>query len=252
MRNIPQDASDREDLERLNAEPWQVDALSYNPDYTSWGNYEDYMGDHNPGWSSPVERDTWKEMDFNLNDLNEVVNFYFEIVRDSVVCPHCDGEGYNLPTLKISRDFYDFANTGNRWCDRITQDEVDALIAKGRLYQFKGNEPVTAERVNAAERQSSGVHDAINRWILIETRARRLGVWGQCPHCEGHGHIFTAPAAHLALQLWVLHPRKGAARGVYVKTIEQADLPAVIAYLRRAADRNASRFGRLPSPQFVG
>jgi hypothetical protein len=30
-------------------------------------------------------------------------------------------------------------------------------------------------------------HDTINRWILTETRAKRLGVWGLCPKCEGRG-----------------------------------------------------------------
>lgn len=43
MRTKPQDDDDREDLAKLNAEPWMVKALELNPDYPHWGPHEDYM-----------------------------------------------------------------------------------------------------------------------------------------------------------------------------------------------------------------
>jgi hypothetical protein len=251
MRHIPNmnDQDDVEELNKLNAESWQIDALRMNPDYTFWGPHEDYMWvDKNGGWRSAVIVPTWKEFNWALDELNEVVNFYFSVNRDNHECEACGGSGYNPETKRLSDTFYDFDDTGERWVDKITQDEVDALWDHGRLYDWKraGVGKPTAAEVNA---QGTGVHDAINRWILIETRAKRLGVWGECPRCNGNGVIYDTDVAHLSLTLWVIHPRKGASRGVEITLIEQDDMPAVISYLRNAATRNAQRFGRLPEPE---
>ncbi len=53
MRHWPKDEYDQKDLARLNAEPWMVDLLKVNPEYTCWGPYEDYMG--RPGRDEPKE-----------------------------------------------------------------------------------------------------------------------------------------------------------------------------------------------------
>ena len=50
------------------------------------------------------------------------------------------------------------------------------------------------------------------------------------------------PTAHVNLVLWLIHPRKGAGRGVEVKGIKKEDLPAIKAFLAEAARRNADRF----------
>jgi hypothetical protein len=59
------------------------------------------------------------------------------------------------------------------------------------------------------------------------------------------GRIYDEPEARVALQLWFIHPRKGASRGVYIKNIEEKEVPEVIAYLKEAAERNANRFSKL-------
>lgn len=126
-------------------------------------------------------------------------------------CVSCDGSGYNPETKKISDTFYNFdGSREDAWKDKITQDEVDALLAKGRLYDFTeaGIEHPTAEQVNAWERHdpSSPVrglgHDAINRWILIETRATRLGVWDTCKYCKGEGVIYSSPEHKKMYEEW--------------------------------------------------
>jgi len=71
----------KDDAKDLKADKWMLDLLKLNPAYTSWGPYEDYMSGPKDGWSSPQFRDGWKACDFGLDDLNEVVNFYFEIER---------------------------------------------------------------------------------------------------------------------------------------------------------------------------
>jgi hypothetical protein len=125
----------------------------------------------------------------------------------------------------------------------LTQDEVDALWKANRLHYF--TEKPTAEVLNAQYRTGTG-HDCINRTICIETRAKRLGVWGDCPQCEGSGRIYTEPKAKLQLQTWIIHPRKGASRGLLLEEIKEHELPEVFSWLKGAAKRNAERFSKIP------
>lgn len=246
---------DAEDLARLNAEPWMIKQLSLNPSYPHWGPYEDYMCKKGDGWDSRVIHETWTSFGpWQLNDMNEIVNFYFDVCRESEPCDECDCSGYNAETRRISEDWYDLAGTGRRWHDNITQDEAQALYDHERLNVWSDvrgiwEKPIvcpSAESVNA--NQGRGLilgHDAINRHICIEARAKRLGVYGLCEACSGTGDVFTAPAAKLGLVLWVLHPRKGCSRGIHIKSIEHNELPDVHAYLLKAARRNAKRFGKI-------
>jgi hypothetical protein len=146
------------------------------------------------------------------------------------------------------------------WHDKITQDEVQALADAGRLTDYgatgkwndgqwktTGSVPTAAE-VNAGQnKRGLHSHDGINRSILIERRLERLGIPKTCNRCDGHGHQYTKPKAHVNLILWLLHPRKGCSRGVEIKNIQQSDLPAVYKFLRQAAERNAERFSKIPS-----
>lgn len=245
MRIYPTDEYDIEDAQRINAQPWQLDMLKRNPSYVFWGIDEDYMVSDKGQWTEPVIKPDWQSFDWKLDELNELVNFYFAVEGNIVACPHCRGSGLNPETDKISSAFYAHDGEGERWCDQITQDEVNHLWEKGRLKgDFK--ELPTAFEVNQWERTRLG-HDAINRWMLVEFRARKLGVYGKCETCQGHGDMVESTVARLSLTMWILHPRKGASRGVKVESIQEAEIPAVLAYLREARDRNAARFGKLDS-----
>lgn len=315
----PTDEDDVTEAARLKAEPWMLDALALNPEYVFWGPDEDYMAcGKDAGWRSAVEIASWAEMGFALDDLNEVVHFYFEVDRASKTCETCGGTGYHRDALWVSESFYRHSSpftlpdrreieskailqrfgsvfheplgrcaypseevldrygpefrafcermhTRGHWNDDITQDEVEALVAAGRLRDFthefvpgagwqpKANSGVpSADDVNKSERIGTitGSHDGINRHILIKARLARFGVPHQCETCEGHGYVFTADAAILRLVLWVLHPRKGASRGVRVP-VQRHELPAAFEYLREAAKRNADRFSKLPQGDLV-
>lgn len=253
---------DEDDAKSLNAAEWQLDLLKANPDYLSWGPHEDYMWtkDDDQSWKSRQIFATWSEFGpWKLDDLNECVNFYFSVNRASVECATCHGDGYHPDASGVVNTFYAHMNAaGSHWNDKITQDEVQALVDKGRLMDFthtwaagegwKRNDPPTvptAEQVNAWQRGRGLGHDSINRMYLIEQRLKRLGIEHSCPTCHGEGYVHTEPDAHVSLTLWWLHPRKGCSRGIEVTRIQQSDLPAVAQFLRAAADRNAQRFGRI-------
>lgn len=170
----PNDKWDRDEADHLGAEQWMLDLLSLNPSYPFWGPGDDYMkgASEKGGWDAGIEFQTWKDFNFQLDELNECVNFYFQVRRASKECTTCD------------------------------------------------------------------------LGILIETRAKRLGVWGRCLHCGGRGYVFTEPTAHASVVLWMIHPQKGCSRGVEVLHLDQEDVPKVRAWLGKASKRNVKRFSK--------
>lgn len=257
MRTYPEDKSDQKDLEKLNASRWMVDCLKMNPNYVYWGPYEDYMCGDGKGWDSRVISEDWEDFGpWSLDELNEVVNFYFEVSRASEQCASCDGSRLNEETKQIHDDWYSFDKedwipcgenrryNNSAWHNHLTQLEVDALWDEKRLHSFK--EKPTPGQVNEWNKTGMG-HDAINQWICVKARAKDQGVYGLCEKCGGEGSIYTEPSAKLGLILWFIHPRKGCSRGVHIKEIKRETLPAVIEYLREAAKRNQNRFSKISS-----
>jgi len=232
---------DNDEVKNLNAEQWQIDLLKLNPEYVYWGPHEDYMYATGTGWNSRIISNTWKDFGpWELNELNECVNFYFSVERESKECSECCGNGYHKDAQEVVNTFYSHMNDyGIHWNDKITQDELDALIENGRIKQG-----VTVEEVNDQNKPGSKCmgHDGLNRIILIDARLKRLGIEKNCSVCDGNGYIYVAPKAHVTLTLWMLHPRKGCSRGVEVSNVDQSDLPAIFDWLNEAAKRNAHRF----------
>lgn len=236
--------------------------------YVGWGPYEDYLCAQDKGWRSPMFYDTWRDFHDGQDaaadpegggariwddDLNLVADFYFDIHHESAECVACDQSGYNSGTKRIDDDYYNPDCTGRKWIHDITQDEVQALVDSNRLYDFthrvepgKGWVPredgrvPTAAEVNEWSRKGIG-HDAINQGILIRTRAKRLGVWGLCEKCDGTTRIRTSDDM-LSLYIWLLHPRKGAGRGIHIKSVLPEDLPEVRAFLRRSWNKHTEHF----------
>ena len=223
---------------------WMLGALDANGDrYFSWGNHEDYMCDDSDRWSSPVEVSSPSEL-WELDDFNEVANFYFFAYRNEKTCPDCDGRCYNEETRRLDGSFYGRGG----WERDLTQDEIDALFAKGRI-RWEDESPDANEYNSRARTDVPPFyydHDAIDRMICVRTRAKRLGVFGWCPTCDGRGSLTVDNHWRLGLQLWVLHPRKGASRGLICTDIAEGELPQVYAYLRGARDRMANVWAALP------
>lgn len=254
VRTKPEDKEDRKELEDLNAEQWQLDLLNLNPDYVFWGPGEDYMSTDDKGWATSTIYDSWEEFGpWDLDDLNEVVNFYFAVGRKDEECAVCEGSGYGPEAKQVSDDWYDFDNTGRKWCYDITQDEVDALIESNRLFDFthrvvdgkwKQNDPLiipSAEEVNTWAQKGMG-HDSINKWVCVRARCNRLGYEINCPVCKGEGRLHIEPKAYASLILWVIHPRKGACKGIEINNIKEDELPEIFNFLKEAHERNTNRW----------
>ena len=264
---------DKEDLKKLNVKQWQLDLLKLNPEYVYWGNYEDYMWRDDKGWESRCFLDSFKDM-WELDEYNECVNFYFELYRENHRCPICNGQGLNESTLDLYNTWYKHLNYQNySWSDKLEKEEVLALAKEGRLHNFykglhvyfdkernkwkihnyKKNKDFyvnriklpSPEEVNDFYRSGMG-HDSINCWICVEARAKKLGVYGKCDNegCD-NGFIYDEEKGKVALQLWILHPRKGCSKGVYIKEVKKKDLLKIFDYLLEAKKRNSKRFSKI-------
>lgn len=158
-------------------------------------------------------------LDFDW-ELNKVWIGFINPYDFSKNCTVCDGTGLNAASRQLWDDWYDSKGYGTRWhyiykggaaceivgdcrrwLDKLTQDEVDELVKEGRYNSLTSdwdkekrewipkNPPViiTAEQVNAQNRVGArGMgHDAINMSICFRVRANRLGIYGECKHCDG-------------------------------------------------------------------
>lgn len=99
-----------------------------------------------------------------------------------------------------------------QWCHHLNQDDVDALVAAGRLMDFthvwsretgwQPRDPAytpTAAEVNAWSLSGMG-HDSINQHVVVRAELDRLGQTDRCSTCNGSGEQATDEqrAAHEA------------------------------------------------------
>ena len=162
-------------------------------------------------------------------------------------CPSCKGSGYNAETEEILRSFYDFDGRGNRWCDDITEEEVAALLKANRLWDLtRGGKIPTAAEVNHWNKTRMG-HDGVNEMILVKTRAKRLGVYGKCPLCDGVGHLWCDPKYEDLYENWEpIEPPIGDGFQLWEDVTEGSPVSPVFASLDELAEwaaENATTFG---------
>jgi hypothetical protein len=95
------------------------------------------------------------------------------------------------------------ATVNSQWCHHLNQDDVDALLAAGRLMDFTraGIEHPTPAQVNDWSFYEFG-HDAINRWVVVEARCHRLGILTECNACHGDGFVWPTRAEKALADTW--------------------------------------------------
>lgn len=183
-------------------------------------------------------------------------------------CSTCGGDGYSTEARAIADTFYAHSIGGSRadtlaWHDKLGQAEVNHLVKKGRLQKLVRREPTddnprdwewvsvprTAEEVNAMNRPGArGLdgHDAINRWLLIAFRCKRLGITEKCSTCEGNGDIATAEQRKEAEKDHSVEPPTGDGYQLWETTSEGSPVTPVFSTLEALCEyaaANCSTFG---------
>lgn len=121
---------------------------------------------------------------------------------------------YGYGESAIAQEAQRLADMWNQqWLHHLNQDDVDALVAAGRLMDFTHtwsredgwqpkNPPYTptAAEVNEWAIGSLG-HDSINQWVVTGAELDRLGLPKVCTTCGGEGNVGT-PEQRAAYEAW--------------------------------------------------
>lgn len=127
----------------------------------------------------------------------------------------CSPSFYGAGEAAIVREAERLSTLWNgMWAHHLAQDDVDALVAAGRLVDFthtwtggEGWRPiepppvVTAAQVNEWSLRGMG-HDSINSSIVIAARCEREGVSDTCPRCHGHASLEAYPGQRADAEAW--------------------------------------------------
>lgn len=99
-----------------------------------------------------------------------------------VSCPTCLATGLNEPSQRLYRQF-------RSWAPKMTLAEEALLLESG----------VTKPEIMKVRRRQKGFDTPIIRFQLTEIRAKRRGVWGPCPTCNGDQLVPNPNPAVVAL-----------------------------------------------------
>lgn len=124
-------------------------------------------------------------------------------------------EYYGSNEAAVAREAQRLAGLWNRqWCHHLAQEDVDALVAADRLWDFtcrwdpehrwqKVDPPVvpTAEQVNEWSLRGMG-HDSLNASVVIRARCEREGVPHLCQTCDGHAGLEAYEGQRAEAEAW--------------------------------------------------
>lgn len=226
------DDSDTKEFKKLPA--YMQRCLNLNKgNYNFWGNGQDYMSSRKGQWDSDVELDSIKDM-WELDDLNECVNFYFRAEKKVKTCWSCSGSGMS------ARSETERWNISYRK-ENLTEEDVAGLYDDGWLK----TKPKDLHDFLTNDEYKNFNIDALRIHTILKRRAEREGYECLCPHCQGNGNINIDKEYSLALQLWILHPRKSSSLGVVIHNITEQDLPKVFKLLNCARERFNNKFDKI-------
>ena len=168
---------------------------------------------------------------------------------NSTECTLCGGGGLNPATKKLSDNWYTHLRTDGKegWMYHLEEADVQVLLDAGRLMDFtrvaineeqkeivkekiaKGENNwlpfdngciPSPEEVNIWAKKGFG-HDSVNQWICVKAKAKRLGVYGECPHCKGKGYYYCEEKYEDLSEAWEpIEPPEGEGYQLWETTSE--------------------------------
>lgn len=153
---------------------------------------------------------------------------------------------YGSGEFAIAREAKRLAGHFNAsWSHHLDAHDVAALVKVGRLSDLGANP--TALQVNEWSLCGFG-HDAINQWICVKAKARRLRYPTSCPECKGEGDAWDSPENKRKADRWKSsEPPTGDGWQMWETTSEGSPispaLPTPEALAQWLADNKASAFG---------
>jgi hypothetical protein len=159
------------------------------------------------------------------------------------------GQGEGMERARLANHF------NARWCHHLSQDDVDALVAADRLWDFtrrqlnpsqetfengwtkepNGYHP-TAKEVNEWSLSFLG-HDSINCHVVIEARCEREGVSATCETCGGSAELWESEDDKKKYNEWTpVEPSAGEGYQLWENVSEGSPVSPVFATPEALAD----------------
>lgn len=204
-------------------------------------------------------------------------------------CKHCNGTGYSKEYKYFENEWYGWNNEDyiqnpfhenrryniNAWNNNLTQEDVDALLAEDRLWDFtrvpindeqkeivkkkisdggnswlpfnNGYRP-SAKEVNEWNLKGIG-HDSMNCYYVIKARLKREGKSLECNMCNGAGENWQIEQAKNNYENWKSYdPPKGEGFQLWSTTTEGHPMTPVFETLELLCEylekEEVSVFGR--------
>lgn len=129
-----------------------------------------------------------------------------------------------------------------QWCHHLAQEDVDALVAGNRLWDFtrtwskedgwvEKDPPVTPNAAEVNDWSINGYgHDSINNWVVIRARCEKEGVPYVCGTCDGHSSLEKYPGQRDEAEAWEYEePPVGDGWQLWTTTTEGSPISPVFA-----------------------
>jgi hypothetical protein len=146
-------------------------------------------------------------------------------------CSHSPGF-YGTSETAIIREAERLCSMWNtQWSHHLDQNDVNALLAEGRLFDLtrNGNPTPTPQQVNEWHILSMG-HDSLNAWVCVREKAKRLGYVHLCTYCNGEGKLWDTKAAKMLYEAWKdIEPPTGEGWQVWETVSEGSPISPVFA-----------------------
>jgi hypothetical protein len=134
------------------------------------------------------------------------------------------------------------------WNHHLDAHDVAILVKEGRLRDLtEGGRTPTAHEVNEWSLCGFG-HDAINKYLCVKAKCRRLRYPTSCPECKGKGDAWDSPENERAADRWrSTEPPTGDGWQMWETTSEGSPISPVLPTPEELAkwlvDNKASAFG---------
>lgn len=184
-------------------------------------------------------------------------------------CLDCEATGYS-PQARAFQETAWRHNAGEVgcWIDKLTQGDVDYLVAEGHLRALRRREPTednprdwewvavprSAEEVNAANAKAIGLGigelevGSMQIHALVTRRCEQIGAPHSCGTCDGHADVGTVEQ-RAAYEAWKgTEPPEGPAFQLWETTSEGSPVSPPFASLPELAEwcaTGATAFGRI-------
>lgn len=162
---------------------------------------------------------------------------------------------YSHGELAVATEAVRLAELFNsRWSHHLDSDDVAALLKANRLWDFRGKGCTpTPKEVDEWSISTFG-HDSMNCWIVVEEKAKRLGIPYTCDACQGEGSVWDSSENQATAEAWESsEPPTGEGWQMWETVSEGSPVTPVFATAEELVNHlvTVEKYSRLAAERFI-